>query len=167
MADDPHPSGGISWVSMTYPWTVATFLWADNPDVQGGTLMAGWFWTKPIYAVFKDAAGDIIGYRRAKACRAVSQKYDGSYTFGAQRYSSGAGGEIVYIEALTDFDDAVGVQAAAVALVVNATLAPDVPAGRLWLDDGDLIGGQTFAEKAVSIPLRRTVRDKVKFLVRF
>lgn len=166
MAED-HPSGGIPWVSMTYPWTAATFLWADNPDVQRRVLMAAWFLTRPIYTAFMDAAGDVIGYRRAKACRAVSQEYDGAYAFGAQRYASSAGGEIVYIEALTDFDDADGVQVASVALVVNASLAPGVAPGRLWLDEGDLIGGQTFAQKAVSIPLRRTVRDKVKFLVRF
>lgn len=166
MADE-HPSGGIPWVSMTYPWTAATFLWADNPDVQRRVLMAAWFLGRPIYAVFMDAAGDVIGYRRARASRPVKLEYDGVYAFGQQRYSPHPAGEIVYIEALTDFDDADGVEAASVALLVNASLAPGVAPGRLWLDEGDLVGGQTFAQKTVSIPLRRTVRDKVKFLVRF
>lgn len=167
MADEPHPSGGIPWVSMTYPWTAATFLWADNPDVQRRVLMAAWFLGRPIYAVFMDAAGDVIGYRRARASRPVKLEYGGVYAFGSQRFAARIAGEMVYIEALTDFDDADGVEAASVALLVNASLAPGVAPGRLWLDEGDLVGGQMFAQRTVSIPLRRTVRDRVKFMVRF
>lgn len=163
----PEEGGGIPWITMTYPWTTATFLWSANADAQRRSLMAAWFLGREIYVAFRDADGETIGYRRAKACRPVASDFDGPYAVAGQQYSPASGGQRVYIEAMTDFEDAFEVTASSVALVANATRAPGVPAGQLWLAAEELIGGDAFAQKTVSIPLRKTVRDRVKFIVRF
>lgn len=159
--------GGIPWASMTYPWITATFKWAENPDALRRSLMAAWFVNREVFLALKDEGGDVIGYRRTRACRPVSQAVGGSYTVGSQPYAPHEGGQRIYIEAMTDFGDAVDVTASSIALVVNANRAAGVPAGRLWLGPDDLTGGQAFAEKTVSIPMRKTVRDRIKFIVRF
>lgn len=163
----PEEGGSIPWVSMTYPWTTATFLWSANADAQRRSLMASWFNGREVYVAFYDGDDEVIGYRRAKACRSVSPGFGGPYSFDGQTYLPRVGGQQVYIEAMTDFEDAFDVTAASVALVVNVTRASGVPHGQLWLEPGDLTDGDTFAQKTVSIPLRKTVRDRVKFIVRF
>lgn len=163
----PEEGGSIPWTSMTYLWTTATFLWSANADAQRRSLMAAWFAGREVYLAFRDADGELIGYRRAKACRPVSPGFGGPYQVDGQSYLPHAGGQQVYIEAMTDFEDAFDATATSVSLVVSALQAAEVPVGRLWLSADDLIGEQSFAEKAVSIPLRKTVRDRVKFMVRF
>lgn len=163
----PEEGGSIPWVTMTYPWTTAMFLWSANADAQRRSLMAAWFAGREVYVAFHDTDDNLIGYRRAKACRPISPGFGGAYSFNGQAYLPSVGGQQVYIEAMTDFEDAFDVTATSVSLVVNATQAAETPAGRLWLGADDLVGGQSFAEKAVSIPLRKTVRDRFKFIVRF
>lgn len=163
----PEDGGSIPWVTMTYPWTTATFLWSANADAQRRSLMAAWFLGKEVYVAFRDADDEIIGYRRARTCRPVSPSFDGPYEFAGQRYSPASGGQRVYIEAMTDFEDAFDMVAENVSIVVNPTRAPGVPHGQLWLAPDDLSDGDAFAAKTVSIPLRKTVRDRVKFIVRF
>lgn len=159
--------GGIPWVSMTYPWVTATFKWADNPEAQRRSLMAAWFEDREIFVAFRDADDEVIGYRRARACRPVTPIFGGVYSLAGQPYAPQSGGQRVYLEAMTDFEENFDVTATSIALIANANRASGVPAGRLWLAPSELSGGQAFAEKAVSIPLRKTVRERIKFIVRF
>lgn len=164
---EPPEEGGIPWISMTYPWATADFPWAASPDAQRRSLMAAWFGARTFYARLKDAAGTVIGYRRCKAIRPVSVTIAGRYTVAGQSWSPSPSGQQVYIEAMTGLGDANGVEARSVALVSGVTLAAGVKPGRAWLQPDQVTAGIAFAETAIAIPLRTTVREQFKFLVRF
>lgn len=163
----PAEGGGVAWASMTYLWSTANFLWSANADAQRRALMAAWFAGREIYVAFLDSDDEVIGYRKAKACHPVSADFDGPYSVDGQAYAPASGGQRVYIEAMTDFEDAFDVTAESVVLVVNVTRAAGVPSGQLWLEPSEITSGDFFASKTVSIPLRKTVRDRVKYIVRF
>src|SRR5690606_20534283 len=114
---------------------------------------------------FRDETNDVIGHRRCRALHPVAVQFDGVYAFGGTLYEPQAGGRQVYIEAMTDFDDASDVAAAFVEIAVGADLAPGVKPGQLWLQPDDLSGGNPIAVTPVSLPLRPTVREQIKFIV--
>lgn len=164
---DIPEEGGLAWIDMDYPWVTADFAWADDPVTQRAKLMAAWFAPRSFYLRLKDAAGDVIGYRRCRSHRPVVQAVSGPYRFGNASYSPASNGQLVYIEAMTQFDDAGGVEARSVALVAGVSLATGVKPGKLWLAPEDVTAAIPFAETPVSLPLRTTVRERFKFLVRF
>jgi len=163
----PPETDGLKWVDMTYPWVTATFKWADSPATQRRALMAAWFDGRVIYATLRRDDGTVIGHRRCRAGRPVLAQYRGSYSFGGVTYQPKPGGIALYIEAMTDFGNAAGITAASVELTIGGELADGIPPGRLWLQPDDLAGGVAIAAAPVSIPLRTTVRDQFKFMVRF
>ena len=164
---DPTGGAALTWNDMTFAWEAANFPWEDEGEVTRRRVLAGWFTARTLYMAFKDAAGAVIGYRRCRACAPVRASVAAPYKFGPATYEPFATGELLYIEALTDFGSASGVTAKSVCLIADAVRAPGVPPGKLWLAPGDLTGGNSFAATPVSIPLRPTVRDQIKFLVRF
>lgn len=164
---DVPDEGGLAWIDMDYPWVTADFAWADDPMVQRAKLMAAWFASRTFYLCLNDAAGEVIGYRRCRANRPVVQTVSGPYRFGNSFYSPASSGQVVYIEAMTQFGDADGVEAASVALMSGVTLADGVKPGSLWLAPEDVTAGIPFVETPVSLPLRTTVRERLKFLMRF
>lgn len=159
--------GGIAWIDMDYPWVTADFPWADDPEIQRRKLMASWFAPRTFYIRLKNAGGEVIGYRRCRASRPVTQGVSGVYRFGNGYYRPASNGQQVYIEAMTQFGDADGVAATSVALMSGVNLAAGVKPGKLWLDAAEVTAGTAFAETAISLPLRTTVRERFKFLVRF
>lgn len=165
--DPVEDDATLHWIAMTYPWVSATFPWAATPEVQRRALMAGWFRDRVLYLCLRDGAGGVIGYRRCRAVRPVSVSADGVYRHGANAYKASPSGGRVYVEAMTQFEDADGIMAATVSLLVHAERAAGVKPGKLWLEPGELTGGHEIAARPVSIPLRRTVRERVKYLVRF
>ncbi|MEV4609774.1 phage tail protein [Neorhizobium sp. LMR1-1-1.1] len=163
----PVDDTGLMWASMQYPWVTATFQWANNPASQRRALMAAWFPQRAIYLTFKTVAGAVIGHRRARANRVVRESSEGLYSIEGNSYRPEAGGPNVYIEAMTDFGDASDIVAASIELTIGPTLSSGVKAGKLWLSPDELVGGSSLALGAVSLPLRKTVRDQVKILLRF
>lgn len=162
------PAGtGLLWADMTYPWTTANFPWADSPANQRAALMAAWFEDRPLHAVFRDSLGSVIGYRRCRTARTVDPAFGGVYSFAGQTYAPGSGGTIAYVEAMTDFEDAAGITATSVSMMVGASLAAGIPPGRLWLSPEDVSGGTEIAATPIAIPLRATVREQIKFMLRF
>lgn len=159
--------GGIAWIDMDYPWVTADFAWADDPDTQRRKLMASWFAPRTFYVRLKDMQGEIIGYRRCRASRPVTQGVSGVYRFGNAYYRPASNGQQVYLEAMTQFGDADSVEASSAALMSGVTLAAGVKPGKLWLEPDDVASGIAFAETAISLPPRTTVRERFKFLVRF
>ena len=164
---EPPEEDALKWVDMKFPWVTATFPWAANATTQRQSAMAASFRGREIYVVLKDAGGVIIGYRRCRAVQSVDAAFVGAYQFNGLGYSPLAAGRLVYIEAMTDFDNADKVTASSVSLLVDPVRAAGVLPGKLWLDPGKLSGGVEIATVAISIPLRATVREQFKFLVRF
>lgn len=163
----PIEDENLLWVDMQFPWVTATFPWAASATQQRQTLMASFFPSRAIYAALKDVGGNVIGYRRARANHAVNMSLGGRYRVGGVDYSASPGGRAVYIEAMTDFEDADGIEAHEISLIVQPLVAAAVPPGRLWLNPSELSGGVEIMKQAVTIPLRKTVREQLKFLVRF
>ncbi|CCF19166.1 Phage protein [Pseudorhizobium banfieldiae] len=164
--DEPEEEG-LKWVLMQYPWLTATFPWADTPTNQRRILMAAWFVNRTLYVTFRDEDGEVIGHRRCRAVRPVNKRALGRYSVGDQNYDAVTDGRMVYIDAMTDFGDAEDVVAASVEITVGASRAPGVKPGKLWLEPDELVGGHAIALKEVEIPLRRTVRDHIKFVLDF
>ncbi len=164
---EPVESEGLRWVDLTFPWVDAKFPWSENPAGLRRTVMAGWFRGRAIWLRLSRGDGTVIGYRRCRAVHPVRQQLDAAYTFAGQTYEPLAGGQRVYLEAMTEFDDANDVVCAEISLIVGATMAEGVKPGLLWLQPDQLSGGEAIATQSVSVPLRRTVRDQFKFLVRF
>lgn len=163
---DPVDDEPLLWAAMDVPWVDAEFLWSDDPADQRRAILAGWFRNHPLYLQFSDAAG-VIGYRLCRAVRPVHTFFDGAYSHGSSRYHPRSSGGVLYVEAMTQFGDVAGRTAASVALAVGGTLAAGVKPGRQWLSPDEYIGGRVIAAKSANIELRPTVRDQVKFLVRF
>lgn len=155
------------WADMHYPWTTAIFPWISVGERQRQTLMASWFEGRILYAVLRDADDNIIGYRRCRAAHAVEQDFDGVYSHGNTIYQPSIIGSSVYIEAMTDFDDAAAVEATTVSILVHGILSDAVSPGRLWLQPNEIIGGIEIIKKEIKIPLRKTVREQFKILLRF
>lgn len=164
---EPTTETSLRWSDMTYPWQAATFPWSSQASTQRRSLMAGWFAGKSMHACLRDSGGSVIGYRKCRSSHAIRLKVGGPYSFGAESYEPINGGQMLYAEALTDFGDRFGVNTASVSLIVNADRALGVKPGKLWLDAGELIGGTEIAMSAISFPMRETVREQLKFLVRF
>ncbi|MCR6672202.1 phage tail protein [Devosia ginsengisoli] len=158
--------GGLVWAELDVLWVDLNVPWADDPAGQRRSVLAGWFTGKPIYIRLANEAG-VIGYRRCRAVHPVAAHIDGAYVVDAEPYQPKAGAGELYLEALTQFDDADASLCTSLAILVNGDLAEGVAPGRLWLAPDEVTGGEVIAAKDVSIPLRRTVREQIKILMRF
>lgn len=164
---EPSGAAPLRWMDMDFPWEAANFPWDAEGATQRRVALAAWFAGRTIHMRLKDSTGAVIGFRRCRAAQAVRAKADGPYAFGAETFEPAASGETLYVEAQTDFGLTGAKTATSAALIVGGVPAPGIKPGRLWLGPNDLTGGTAFAERPVTIPLRPTVRDQIKFLVRF
>jgi hypothetical protein len=155
------------WAEMPYPWTQATFPWASDAEAQRQIVLAEWFNGKVAHVALKDADGAVIGYRRTRAVRQVNPSFIGDYVFDGVTYGSDVGGQYAYIEAMTDADNGAGIQAKSFEVIIDATVADGVKPGKLWLTPGQLSGGHAIAATPIDVPLRATVRERLKLLLRF
>lgn len=162
-----EPEAEVYWVDLNYPWVDADFYWIDDAATQRAALMGNWFIDRQLYLRLSDSSDNVIGYRRCRVARSVQLAANGVYKLGAQTYNPRNSSGLVYIEAMTGFEDADGVVCASIALMANATRADGVKPGKLWLEPDELSGGVPFAQRETSIPLRRTVRERFKFMLRF
>ncbi|MGE9266433.1 phage tail protein, partial [Escherichia coli] len=163
----PVAGGVLAWINAAFPWKRATAEWAATPEEQRRQTLASWFNGKVLHLVLRDADNKPIGYRRCRTVRPVGALFTGPYRIGVDRYAPKVAGGSVYIEAMTQFGDVSDRVTTSIAVVVGGTVAAGVPIGRLWLEPGQLSGGVEIMAKAVSIPLRKTVRDQFKFLLGF
>jgi hypothetical protein len=163
---EPVDDSPLLWKDMDLQWIEANFKWADDPVAQRASIMATWFLSRTGYLRLSGDHG-IIGYRRCRALNTVQAHLDGAYRFGDQRLRPKAGSGLLYVEAMTQFDDADALTCTEVALVFDGEPAVGVAPGRQWLTHNQYLGGTPIAVRPVSIPLRRTVREQFKFLMRF
>jgi Phage tail protein (Tail_P2_I) len=158
----------MAWIAANYPWVLAKFPWTSTPDIVRKAAMALWFESRQMFVSLRRNDGSLIGFRKARVSLAVKTDASGSYSIDGQGYGSGIGPQFAYVEAMTDFDDADAVTAGRIAIVVGAILHPGIPQGKLWLDPSEMTYFHSVAvNNNVSIPLRKTVRERFKFLLRF
>lgn len=163
----PAPNASAPWVQAEYPWPTAEVPWVASGAVARRTTLSSWFSGKVIYLCLRDSAGEVIGYRRCRVSCQVAHAANGRYLVAGYKYSASSAGYNAYIEAMTDFGNAQGATAKTCSLIANAILTAGVKAGKLWLAPNELQSGDEFAHRAISTPLRKTVRDQFKYLLRF
>ncbi|MBB4066278.1 phage tail protein [Gellertiella hungarica] len=163
----PPTSASLRWADMHFRWSTALLSWSANPAAQRRILMAQWFAGKDAYLRLRRGDGSVIGYRRCRIICGCSPSASGFYSHGGALYSPDESGQRVYIEARTDFGDAPREFAEMADIILSGTRAVGVPKGKLWLEAGELSGGVAIASKPIAVPLRETVRDQFKLMLRF
>lgn len=163
---DPPEGDALGWGDADFYWGNADFYWGSDGLGARATALAGQVAAMDAHVAFLDASDELIGYRRARACQQVAIAAGGAYSFDNVAHAPIASGPLAYFEAMTGFGDGAGT-VAKLALALGGTRAEGVPPGRLWLQPEDLIAPVLVAESAVAFPFRPTVRERVKFLMRF
>jgi hypothetical protein len=153
-----------TWLDVEWPDVTWDALGGGRSALMLLSLSAGTAW-----ACFRDAAGAVIGYRRACVHQRVESASGGPYEFGGVRYAPVAeGAEMVLIEARTDFGDGFGKTAASVSFILAGTPVDTSRPGALWLGPDQLATTlPEVAEQAIDIEFGRTVREHVRILLRF
>lgn len=163
----PPVTSSPLWVDLDVPWVTADYLWAvpaeqARRDTIAGNLIARGWWI-----CLRDAAGAVIGYRRAVAHR-VSEAVSGPYRVGTTTLKVDDGSPTgIIVQATTGFGDGAGQHAASASVVIGAATANPTKPGRLWLGPDDLGGGVEVAASPIAIDLGATVRERIRFLLRF
>jgi len=150
-----------------FPWP--SVPWADPDGTARSVVMLENVPAGPAWVVFKDEDGEVIGYRRARARHQVVPALNGRYQVGNDRFEPVASGATrLYVEALTGFGDGYGATAASAGVILGAEPVDPYPPGALWVPAGGLdIDGPIIAERPVDIEFGRTVRERVRTLLRF
>lgn len=158
----------LNWEDINYPWELVNFPWCSVKKHERDMLMALWFQNRTLYFALTDAKNALIGYRRCNIIQAVEQTLDGVYSHSGKRFNpSMTASTMVLLGARTEFHDVDSQQAAFVSLLVHASVAKNVPPGKLWLKPDELIGGVEIIKTPVNIPLRADIREQFKILLRF
>lgn len=158
---------GLTWDSAVVAWENASFPWETDGLVARKQIMALSFLNKSAHVVLRDSGGSVIGYRRAICIRACTQQSGGPYKFAGLPYMPSANPSTTIIEARTDFGNAAGRDVASLSLLINGELAEGIPPGRDWIEPEDISGGTEIAVAPVSFTARQTVREHIKFRLRF
>jgi len=164
---DPVVGGSVTWQDLNIAWSDADFAWNADAATQRTSALSTWFLDKQIYLSFKNGTGDIIGYRRARAVHQVGVVANGAYQHDGVSYAPIEGGTQLYIEAMTQFEDASDVTAETVSLIISPVLTQNVKSGQLWLEPDELSGGAEIALTTMNIEMRKTVREQIKIMLRF
>lgn len=160
----PADGGSVRWGG---PWLRVP--WRSSEVFNAAAAMLEATGTGPAWAVFKDAAGQVLFYRRARVRRRVTASPAGVYQIGGAAYEPvTVAATRLYIEAMTDFGEGYGSVAASVGFILSAQPIAGLKAGLAHLGPGELApAGPVIAETPVSIEFGRTVRERVALLLRF
>ncbi|MFT0861757.1 phage tail protein [Ancylobacter sp. G4_0304] len=146
-------------------WTALP--WRAPATYAASVLMAQSAGTGPAWAVFLDDGGEVLFCRRCRVRRIVTPAIDGPYACAGGRYAPGVGVHL-YLEALTDFDEAPGTVATSVGFILSAEPLAGHPRGAAHLPpDGLADTSALIAETPIHIEFGRTVRERVACLLRF
>lgn len=135
------PVGGTppGWSDVS--WNASATKWSLTGEADRTRNIVGDISGRPVWAVFRDAGGIVLGYRRSRAARGVARFPGGRYEVGPNRYEPSADPDGFYLEFLTAFGDGYGSTAAATGLIFDALPTdPDRP-GLQWVEPGGLAGG--------------------------
>lgn len=162
------PAGdGLAWDEAAVAWENANFAWEADGIAVRKQIMALSFLGRTAHVALKNDQGAVLGYRRALCIRACVQQAGGPYVFAGLGYMPSPIPDVVLIEARTAFGDAAGSAVATVSIILDGVVAEGVPAGRPWLAPDELAGGTEIASAALAFTARPTVREHIKFRLRF
>lgn len=150
-----------------FSWDDADASWVDNAALVRRRLMASGVLDRPTWVCFRDADDDVIGYRRARVARGVVPAVGGVYSVGEVTVTPSTAPEVVYVEAMTDFGDGYGSEAATWSLVFDAEPLDATKPGLLWAEPDELSAGIEIMTTAAAVPFGRTVRERFRTLLRF
>jgi Phage tail protein (Tail_P2_I) len=163
----------FTWTDMWFSWMLADFPWSSPINDVRRRIMAAALALKTCWIEFKNAAGQVIGYARARALHLVAASPTGTYLVGATKYEVAPASELLYIEALTDFGNGDGQISASHALIFDATPIDPAKPGLRWAAPGELqvVGGNIathprLGQKTETIMFGKTVRERVSTLLR-
>jgi len=163
--------GGLQWDNAAIAWDEADFTWEAEGVAVRLDVMASWFAGRTVHAALYRGDDTVIGYRRARCVRPAIAEAGGPYTFAGVAYAPSDNPELVIVEIMTDFGDGVSdglsEDVAAIGLVIDSDTAPGAREGRLWLGPDELMGGTEIARSPAAFTLRKTVREHIKFRLRF
>lgn len=158
------PLTAAGWGGFAWDDTNLTWLGADASREQ---LIAASLAGRTIWVVLRRGNGSVIGYRRARAVHPVEGRVGGVYTVAGLPYDPQVGGRSVYVEALTDFGEGNGETAISASLLFDAVPVDPARPGLQWALPGELSTGVEVASQPVNIPMGRTVRERLRFLLTF
>lgn len=152
-----------------FSWNDTEASWQSDASRARSEAMASDVMGRPAWFQFKAADGEIIGYRRARATHFVTPVFGGTYDIAGDGFEvSDAAQTSIYVECLTDFGEGDGQTAATVGLVLDALPLDETKPGLRWLAPEDIgPGTASVAIQEFTIPFGESIRDRVKFLLRF
>jgi len=156
------------WADMDFAWQDTETSWLDDAATIRSEAMASSIFGQSIWLALIDADDGVIGYRRLRFKRYVSQEEGGVYSFGGVRYSPST--EItsaIHLEAMTDFGNGNGNEVYAAALLVGAALDEGVPPGSAWVTESTMVAGTVSGKTEMPIALGESIRERIKVLIRF
>lgn len=164
---DPVEGEDLGWGDFSWDSTEAS--WESSAVRARSEAMASGAIGRPIWFAFFDEGGDVIGYRRARACWVVAPETGGPYRVGGADYAPVPNADIrIYAECQTGFGDGDGSIAHSFGLVFDAVPSDPAAPGLLWLAPGEISGGtDPVAVSPIDIAFGETIRERVKVLLRF
>jgi len=154
--------GGLAWGN--YSWNDAQAAWSDPAAATRTRLMLTGLINRPVWFEFKNDAGDIIGYRKARFNRAVRPQFEGEYEFDGSPYTIDLNAPTtLLVEANTDFGEGDGQTAVSVGLIFDINPTDPKKPGLLWAGPNELSNlSPAVAVQNISINFSKTVRERVR-----
>lgn len=165
---EPVEGADIGWGD--FSWDDTDESWESDTVRARATELSSDFGARRAWFRFDDAAGEVIGYRRARAFHFVAPAISGGhYTLDGQPYRQTSNAEpVMYAEALTGFGDAAGEVAASVSLVLDGVPSASGRQGARWLAPDEITGQSApVLTTPISIEFGESIRERVKFLIQF
>lgn len=122
-------------------WDASATKWSMLGEADRAAAIAADLAAQPVWAVFRDPGGSVLGYRKARVARGVALSGGGLYAVGPNRYAPSDLPDGFYLEFLTAFGEGYGATAAATGLLFDAIPADTAKPGLQWAGPGELTGG--------------------------
>lgn len=154
------------WLGIEWDDTESSWVNADNQARTNAIceMLVG----RSVFLKLRDASGDVVGYRRARAIHPVAPALYGIYQVGPLRLSPDKIAPTgLYVEAMTEFGDGAGRTATTATLVWDGYVTDGYRPAALWLEPGELLGYREGPTVDLEASLTRTKRHRARFLLTF
>lgn len=164
---DPPATTDLGWDDIAWDGTDAS--WQSDALVTWGRTTAAGLFDRPMWIEFRDAGDAVIGYRRARAVRYVTETVGGVYKVGQSSLAPSSERQpLIYVEALTGFGDGHGSKAGSFGVVFDCVPLDGETPGLMWARADQLtVPSDPVAVTACDIAFGQTIRERVKALLRF